>query len=183
MTHARSAAALVSLFAGVVLAGACGGDVTIADGTGGTSASSSKSTTSNSTGNTTGTGSTACASHADCPGGLCIFSTGVCSKACDATSLCGGGCDVGTECQDCATSSCPGCKNCMAACAPIGPKRCDENDACDSGEICIWATHECAPPCNAAGGCDDPSRICADCATGSCCGCENCVPACVHPVK
>lgn len=181
MRNPPGAAAVVGLLAGLALAAAaCKAEVDIADGGGGSSSTTTKSATGKTS---TGTGAAGCTSHDDCPGGVCVFDTGACSKSCDFTNYCAGGCDAGTTCEGCATSSCPLCKDCTAACVPISPKRCDENNPCDKGDVCVWQTHECAPPCTLNGGCDDPSRVCMECVAGSCCACQDCVSACVHPIK
>lgn len=165
-----------------VLSSGCGGEVVIVPGSGGstsssTSSSSSKGTTVGSTSTSGGT----CTSNDDCPGGVCLLGIGVCAKACDPGGLCGDACDAGGECNGCASSSCPDCGDCVAACVPIQPNHCDENDPCTGGKVCLWESHTCAPPCTSNGGCSDPSLVCASCVTGSCCGCEDCVSACLTP--
>lgn len=160
----------------LVLAG-CGGTAVVEAGAGGagaTAASGTSSTTS--TNASTGSGSTSCASHEDCGGGLCIFATGTCAARC-GDDYCDA-CDAGSFCQPCATSSCPGCADCVAACTPLQAGQCDGNDPCPPGDVCIWTFGYCAPACGPNGECGDFS-YCDSCASSSCCGCENCTPACV----
>lgn len=156
------------------LAGGCAAEVEIVDGTGGgSSVSSSKVNAS------VGTGTFFCKSHDDCPGGVCLFGIGTCAKQCDAGDFCGDGCGPAQKCGGCATSSCPQCDDCLDACVPIGVNECDADDDCTGGKQCMWSTHTCVPPCNANGGCTDPSLTCVECATGSCCGCLDCVNLCL----
>ncbi|MCA9625533.1 MAG: hypothetical protein KC731_41210, partial [Myxococcales bacterium] len=56
---------------------------------------------------------------------------------------------------------------------------CDDDDPCPNGEICLHESRTCAPSCINGTGCADPNLVCNDCATGSCCGCEDCTDACV----
>ncbi len=61
-----------------------------------------------------------CDDHDDCGGEVCIFGagpdgTGVCAPSCD-----GGGCaDPSMVCDECATGSCPCCRDCQAACVVL----------------------------------------------------------------
>jgi hypothetical protein len=107
---------------------------------------------------------------------VCLFGAGVCAPTCDA--FCDP-CGAGQICDPCATGSCPLCDDCVAACKPISPGRCDENDPCPANEICIFESGICALPCEVGGELCENGSVCDDCATGSCCGCENCVAACV----
>jgi hypothetical protein len=53
-----------------------------------------------------------CEDHDDCKGGdVCVYDLGRCRPKCGVGLMCA----VGT-CQGCATSSCPQCKDCIAAC-------------------------------------------------------------------
>lgn len=163
-----------------LLVAACGGTSVVEGGGGGsggsggtTSTTSSTSSTSSTTSSTTNTGD--CSDHLDCPDGVCIFATGQCVTACeDSCDSCG----AGSVCNGCATSSCPVCADCMAACVPAEVGMCDEDDPCGAGEVCLFDQGHCAPTCG-AGGCADPNMYCDSCATGSCCGCKNCVAACL----
>ena len=153
---------------------ACGGKVFVdgnggAGGQGGTGAASSGSTSASS-------GPAGCTAHTDCPGGLCVFATGACADACDAESC--DPCTAGTVCEQCATSACHACNDCKAACLPTQPGRCDDDDPCPPGGVCLFDQKTCAPACSFDGDCGD-FAFCDFCATGSCCGCENCVSACI----
>jgi hypothetical protein len=130
------------------------------------------------TGPSTGSGGVFCDDHSDCTGDVCIFAIGECAPPCDGDDACTS-CGAGRLCDGCATSSCFGCADCVAACAPIQPGQCDDDDACGNGEVCLHFSRTCAPACDEAGNCPDGGQFCDDCATGSCCGCRNCVPACV----
>lgn len=149
----------------------CGGSVVVG---GGGSGGEGGGSTSTSTGTPTPT--PGCDDHADCPGGVCIFSSGLCSVGCDPSE----GCGDGQICEGCATSSCYGCKDCMAACVPASPGQCDSHDDCGDGDVCMFGAQKCAPKCNEIGGCDDPNLVCNDCATSSCPFCEDCVGACTE---
>ena len=102
---------------------ACGGTVVVQDGEGGAggddgvTTGTSGSQNGTSTVATTGTGPFACSTHDDCgdaPGSaVCVFSLGICAQRC------GGGtppCPPSLVCDECATATCPTCKNCMGAC-------------------------------------------------------------------
>ena len=158
----------------LLLVAACGDTVNddSAGGAGGEGGGGASSGSGSST--ATGAGG-ACDEHEDCgPGNVCLFGQGTCAPSCDATDSCES-CGEGTACNMCATGSCPGCRDCVAACLPLQAGACDENDACPPDQVCVWEQHLCAPLCDASGGCADPNQICADCVTGSCCGCDNCV--------
>jgi hypothetical protein len=167
----------------------CGGDVIAEPGTGGGSASSSTgtgaststsvtATTTNGTATTTSTGAGPCDTHEDCPGALCHFATGTCVPACESGSC--DSCGPGAICNGCATSSCPKCDDCLGACVPITePGRCDDDDGCLPAEVCIFGTQRCAAACSVNADCPGGFDVCEPCVTGSCCGCENCVSACV----
>jgi hypothetical protein len=159
---------------------ACGGVTVVDDGAGGqggqsptTSSKAAASTTTKAASTTTGAGP--CDEHADCPGGACIFVTGLCAAPCEGAC---DRCQPGTICDGCATSSCPECADCVAACVPTPAGRCDEDDLCPLDEVCIFVAQQCAPACDSAA-CADPNMVCDFCATGSCCACQDCVAACV----
>jgi hypothetical protein len=59
----------------------------------------------------------------------------------------------------------------------VSEGRCDENDPCPDDWVCMYPYGYCAPPCD-DGACADPNMVCSECATGSCCGCDDCVSAC-----
>lgn len=164
---ARAVMALVLVLA------ACGGKVVVdVNGAGGAPTTGSSGGTG-----TTGTGTaTTCTSHADCPGGVCVFSTGTCAPACE-DQLCPN-CSAGTVCDGCATSSCPSCADCLGACVPAQPGRCDGDDPCPAGQVCLFQSRTCAPACTVDADCGSFS-FCAGCVTGSCCGCKDCLSACV----
>lgn len=167
------------LAVGVVwLVPACGGTSVVDGGNGG-----SGDTTTTTTGSTTTTASTtssstssgACDEHEDCPAGVCLFATGQCAAACEG--LCDS-CGTGAVCNGCATSSCPICADCLAACVPVDEGRCDDDDPCGASEVCLFDRLQCVPTCG-SDDCADPNSYCDPCATGSCCGCKDCVAACL----
>lgn len=126
----------------------------------------------------TATGAGPCDDHADCgPGELCLFAQGTCARECTG-EFCES-CDAGTLCDGCATSSCPQCADCRAACVPALPGQCDDDDPCPPGTVCLHGQNSCAPVCGPNGSCAEPGFFCAECVTGSCCGCDNCVSACI----
>jgi len=60
-------------------------------------------------------GSSICADHKDCPDSdLCVYSTNTCAKRC-GTGSSQDVCAVGT-CQQCFTTSCFGCDDCLSVC-------------------------------------------------------------------
>ena len=152
---------------------ACGGtSVVNGSGSGGSGGSSSNNATSAS-----GLPNP-CNDHDDCNGSdLCIFSTGECAPACmsDICSSCGDG----LICNQCATSSCPGCEDCEGACLAIEPFQCDADNACPPGQQCDFALQMCFDSCDEMGACSDPNMVCQSCVTGSCCGCLDCVDLCL----
>lgn len=159
-------AALAMLLAG------CGGNVLVDGAT-----TSSGTTTSGTSGTTTSSIAVPCASHDDCPSGwLCLFSTATCAPACEPDGC--GACAAGSVCSSCATSSGPGDFDCLAACLPTQPGQCDDSDACPQGQICLWWVRRCATACDDNSDCGG-FEYCESCATGSCCGCEDCVGACM----
>ncbi len=156
------------------LASGCGGNVVFeeqgAGGSGAVTSTDATSVTSTSTGGL-------CASNADCgPGSVCLLGTGVCADACEPFAC--DSCGQGSFCEPCATSSCPTCDDCVAACMPKGDGRCDDDDPCTDGFVCMFQDGYCAPPCGPMGDCGG-FAFCDECATGSCCGCRNCVAACI----
>lgn len=160
----------------VVLFGCGGGVVFEPDGAGG-GGSSTTSTVTGTTSTTTNTGTGgACSSHDHCPGGVCIFATGLCAAACEEAAC--SSCGAGLVCDGCATSGCPKCNDCVAACVPIDPGWCDDDDPCPSGQVCLFSSHHCTPQCQTDTDCGSTFLFCSPCATG-CCGCDDCVSACV----
>jgi hypothetical protein len=148
---------------------ACGGEAVIAPPSGSGGNSSTTSTTVGST--TTGGG----CQMGDCPpNSVCV--DGTCRATCDLFNPC----PVGEVCDECATSSCPGCLDCVAACLPGEPGTCDDHDDCNAGELCVYSQQICAPTCDANGACADPNTVCVDCATSSCPGCEDCAAVCLE---
>lgn len=164
---------------------ACGGIVVFEEDDGGGGSSGVSTTASgpsaSSTAAVTSTGATSgggCTRHEDCGDALCVFATGTCAPACDA-----GACDAcgpGSFCEECATSSCPECRDCLGACVPADG-RCDDDDPCPDGSICRFGEGRCSAGCTADGGCEDPSDVCAPCEASSCCGCKDCVGGCIVP--
>ena len=151
---------------------ACGANVVFdEDGAGGSS-----TTNGSTTGGTVTTGGGACDDHADCAPFLCIFGTGQCASPCTAGAC--ETCGPGRFCEACATSSCPECDDCLAACVDLAPGRCDDDDACPPDSVCAYAFGTCLPACGGDGDCGE-FEFCDTCATGSCCGCKDCVGACV----
>jgi hypothetical protein len=56
-----------------------------------------------------------CDDHDDCAASdVCVYALGGCYPSCGEPA----GCGDGFVCDDCATSSCPGCRDCRAACVP-----------------------------------------------------------------
>lgn len=166
---ARSGLALVLMLA------ACGGKSVLGIPGGGGGAPGTTTTGTTTSGSTTGTTPGPCTTHADCPGGLCIFSTGTCAPSCEPDAC--PTCSPGSVCQGCATSSCPACDDCRAACLPVQPGECDDDDPCPAGQVCLFQQRVCAAACKTDSDCGGFST-CVGCATGSCCGCKDCVSAC-----
>jgi hypothetical protein len=160
----------------------CGGDVVVdapsADD-GSTSSSGASSTSSSSGGGRT------CMSHADCgQDEVCVFATGACAPACSAIPgpTPEHGCDscgVGSVCDPCGTSSCPDCENCLAACRPRQATSCDDDDPCPPGQACDHAAQTCRTACPSGVECNNLNELCTECASGSCCGCQDCVNLCM----
>ncbi|HZO17119.1 MAG TPA: hypothetical protein VFB62_27770 [Polyangiaceae bacterium] len=158
----------------ILLAAACGGTAVVDGGQGGSSNNSSSRSTSTSGANTT-TGPGGCDAHSDCPSGVCVFSTGTCSTACEG--FCGI-CEVGSICHPCGTSSCPECTDCKPACVPISAGQCDDLNPCPIGQVCLFEMQQCTPSCSPQNPSCQAPLMCSMCATGSCCGCDDCVTAC-----
>jgi hypothetical protein len=156
---------------------ACGGKAIVDDsgGSGGTTTSSSTSSSSSST-SASSSGTVGCEDHSDCPDEwVCVYDTGVCALRCgDPCQPCG----AGEICDICATSSCPGCKDCTGACVAAAAGQCDDHMDCAAQEACIFGMSQCAPSCTSMG-CADPNLVCQDCATSSCACCLDCGSACV----
>ncbi len=169
----KTAMSVVLALAGASLAfAACGGTAVVDGGSGGSGTGTGTTTGTPTTTTTTGT---PCTTHADCGDRVCVFATGTCAEPCE--DFCEG-CGSGSICNDCATSSCPQCLDCVAACVPIQPGQCDDDDACAGGEVCLFFADTCAPSCESSD-CADPNMVCQDCASSSCCGCKDCVSACL----
>ncbi|MFO0554866.1 MAG: hypothetical protein U0271_41195 [Polyangiaceae bacterium] len=148
----------------------CGAKVVYQDsGDGGAGGSGTSSSTSTSTGGF-------CTSHEECAPLICVFSTGECRAPCTANAC--ESCGEGLVCEGCATSSCPACDDCRGACVPTTEGRCDDDDPCPGGGVCLFQSGFCANPCDAMGQCGQ-FEFCDECATSSCCGCKNCGAACV----
>jgi hypothetical protein len=168
----RSTAALFS----ASLAVACGGDVVVDAPSADDGPTSSSGASSSSTG--PGGGRT-CEGHGDCaPSEVCIFATGSCSPVCNV-----GGCDEicgpGSVCNLCATSSCPTCQDCVAACRVQEATSCDDDDPCPAGQACDYFVSTCRNSCPNGTECNDLNEFCSPCQSGSCCGCEDCVNLCM----
>ena len=88
------------------------------------------------------------------------------------------GCPGGQICNDCATGSCPGCEDCVAACVEAPPGECDDHQDCVAGERCVFTSNRCEPECDAAG-CADPNLVCVDCATSSGPCLKDCLSVCL----
>jgi len=123
-----------------------------------------------------GGGPAFCTTHEDCLGGtVCIFSTGTCSPTCGG-DLCDD-CGPGAICDGCASSSCPACADCLAACVSISPGECDDSDPCPDGQHCDFETSMCWTLCSPNGACP-PDSSCDFCGTSSGCGDDDCVAIC-----
>lgn len=165
---------------------ACGGMVVFEEDDGGGGGPSTGATTASSntvvTGSdgitSTASGASGCTRHEDCGSDLCVFATGACAPACDGEAC--DGCGPGSFCDECATSSCPDCRDCLAACVPADG-RCDDDDPCPTGSICHFREGRCSAGCTADGSCEDLSEVCAPCESSSCCGCKDCVGGCIVP--
>jgi len=161
--------------------GACGG-IVVFDEDGGAGGGPSTGVTASSSSSATGAGTTSdpstasgpagCTRHEDCGADLCVFATGTCAPACDGEAC--DGCGPGSFCDECATSSCPDCRDCLAACVPADD-RCDDDDPCPDGSICHFREGRCSAGCTADGSCEDLSEVCAPCESSSFCGCKDCV--------
>lgn len=115
-----------------------------------------------------------CLQHEDCPGGLCVFSTGECSIACTPGA---DDCPQGQTCDGCGTQSCGDCEDCVAVCVAEEPGPCDEHADCPGG-LCLFGTGECTSTCSDSEPCAD-GLICDDCAAASCPFCADCLSGCV----
>jgi hypothetical protein len=165
----------------VLLVAACGGTVVVDGSAGSSSASSgnSSSGSSTSTAASSSSGGSGCAVSGCAPDQVCLFTTGQCAFACDSGSLTP--CGPGLICVDCATGSCPGCKDCVAACLTAAPGTCDDHDDCAPGDVCLYGAGQCAPACSPVPpSCPTPDLVCNPCATSSCPGCDNCLGACTE---
>jgi hypothetical protein len=167
----------------LLLAASCGGNAVIDEAGGGSTTSSTTggggagASPGTTTSGMTTSGPTGCDDHADCPTGVCIFSTGTCAQSCEFENACDS-CGPGQVCDSCATSSCPDCRDCKSACVATPEGRCDDDDPCGDGGVCVFHERLCYPACGPDGDCGD-FAFCEECVSGSCCGCLDCVSACV----
>lgn len=192
--RALVAPALAGLFLATVVA-ACGGDVVVDDdnGSGGNGAAGPAGSGASGPAGPSGTGAAGagpsgttgpgagpagCTDHSACPpDSVCLFATGQCAKLCDGFCE---GCGPGSICNGCATSSCPECADCIGACVPAQANQCDSDDACQPGQFCYFPDATCRWSCSPfePSSCG-PDEECVGCATGSCCGCDDCVDLCL----
>lgn len=173
----------ISLAAVTLALVACGG-TTVVDpgggGNGGSGGNGGNPSTSSAGGSSmsTSSGTLGCSEDTPCPpNSVCIWATGECAL------VCGGMCDAcptGDVCNDCATGSCPGCEDCVAACTPAQPGQCDDHTDCATDEVCLFGSGQCEPACT-SNACADPNLVCADCATSSGPCLADCVGACLAP--
>jgi len=176
MTWLRASWLILPLFAG------CGGVVVLEDpgaggGSGASSSSTSKSASSAKSVSSASSGGGFCTTHEDCAPNLCLFDTGECAEPCVPGSC--DSCGPGKFCEPCGTASCPACKNCIPVCRDIEASRCDDDDPCPPGGVCVFGAGVCYPACGPNGQCNDGFSFCEPCASGSCCGCDDCVGACL----
>jgi hypothetical protein len=157
------------LVAGLALAG-CGGKVYL-DPAGAGAAGGG--------GSSSGSGS-GCSDSSECPpNAVCVFDTGTCAPVCEPFGL-EAQCGEGLVCNDCATSSCPSCEDCKAACVKAAEGQCDDHDDCPSDSVCLYSSGTCAIACNPATAICPKETKCDSCATSSCPGCDDCLGACVQ---
>jgi len=174
-----AAAALVTLHVA-----ACGGKVVFEEpgnggsGDGGDPTSNTNSAITSTT-PTTNSGPSGCTDHANCSfDQVCLFGTGECVPACGFDLPC----PDGFACNDCGTSSCPSCLDCLGACFPAAPVQCDEHLDCGMSigdDVCVFFSGTCAQRCGAGSPPCPPGLGCDDCATSSCPACDDCIGACV----
>jgi hypothetical protein len=164
------------MLAALAIAG-CGGKVVVSPDGGGSGGSSTTSSSASSSASSS-------SGAANCPGGcpmgtVCLYGSGTCAPTCDPSGLVP--CGKGLVCNQCATGSCPGCEDCVAACLPAQPGQCDDHDDCAAGSVCIYGAGKCAPKCDAsAPSCPTPDLVCNPCATSPCPGCDACLGACTE---
>jgi hypothetical protein len=178
---------------------ACGGKAVIdgppgSGGSGSTADGSSAVTTgtssaSASSGSASGSGSTSSGAATDCRvdgcamGFVCHQPTGACLVGC----VPGGeaACPTDFTCDPCATSSCPACEDCVAACVPAnGAAICTKHADCPTTDWCVFSASACAKRC----GTGVPSEVCTEgvcqqCYTSSCPGCDDCLSVCVGTAR
>jgi hypothetical protein len=118
-----------------------------------------------------------CDSHDDCGDSeTCVFATGTCSATCGDDV----GCIDGFVCDDCATSSCPGCEACRPACVPAPPPGgCTDHEDCGEDLLCVYGGGFCTAPCEVDDDCGSKA-YCDPCLTSSCPGCDDCLGGCVY---
>ncbi len=170
---------ILGLMALLTLLLACGGTTVVDPGGGGNGGNGGNPSTSSSGGNTsssTSSGTIGCDQDNPCPpNAVCIWETGQCAMVCGG--MCDG-CPTDEVCNDCATGSCPGCEDCVAACTPAQPGQCDDHTDCETDEVCLFGSGQCAPACN-SNGCADPNLVCDNCASSSAPCLADCVGACL----
>jgi hypothetical protein len=165
----------LALLAALDLA-ACGGSVVVAPDGGTTSTTT--------TTNTSTLAGPSCSDPSDCTGGeICIFNPGVCGLSCThGQPWTMDPCPAGLVCTACATGSCLGCEDCVDACLPASPGKCDDHDDCAPGQVCIFSTGDCAQACGDPG---QPACLpgfdCAPWATAACPICQEAIGACLLP--
>jgi hypothetical protein len=164
----------------IAFVAACGGTVVFEEpGSGGDDSSRSSAAPSSGSNATSATGAaTPCTDTTDCAGGeVCVLDDGECRPGCIPGDC--AACGPGLVCEPCATSSCPGCKDCISACIPVTAQRCDDDDPCPDGQACLYAQGTCHEQCSEEQGDFCENGACSSCQTGSCCGCRDCVDLCV----
>ncbi|MBM4358922.1 MAG: hypothetical protein FJ096_12530 [Deltaproteobacteria bacterium] len=172
---------------------ACGGKAVIdgPPGSGGAGGSTTVGTTTvSSTAATTGTATSATSSTAsgafpDCridgcaTGWVCHQPTGTCLVGC----VPGGEtpCPDAFTCEPCASSSCPTCDDCVAACVPAnGSRICAKHTDCPMTDWCVFSSGACSKKCGTGAPTDVCELgVCQQCYTSSCPTCEDCLSVCV----
>lgn len=175
MTHPRT---WIPLLAALSVS-ACGGSVVSPDGgaggSGGSATSSSSSSSASSSSSSSSSGGT-CGDGCP-PSSVCV--SGACAPVCTGEVF--EPCGAGLVCDTCATSSCPTCDDCIAACVPVKAGQCDEHDDCAGGDVCLYWSSVCAPACDPETPSCAAPKVCDPCATPACTYCSACIGACVDP--